>query len=597
MRWAEWLVCVPLLMYVAVSLDGTNTYEELGAVLSMGMSIVFGFLMQFQYSMTTSSVLLSFSFLSFIMAFLFLYKIQYRISLNYHKYHTESILNINAEISSRKLGLFRLLFLLMPTFPIVYLLAFCNIITPNQTEVAYMICDVSTKLLFSSVCMDINVEILQLVLASEMSINDSRRSFLRYVFHEVRVPLNSISMGICLLSTSNNLSKSEKENIIMMKEATNFMTDTLNDVLSIQKIEEGKLELHFAPFNLEDSIRSILSSLKGNIITKESNIIVTISSMMPTTLLGDKSRVEHILANLLSNALKFSPKGSKVELSVEPKVEDFFEYAPSRKFSEFSFSQSRHGTRPRHCTVLFSVKDYGPGISEADQKQLFIPYMQVRPGELQQGRGSGIGLAICKELAKLHGGDIECISSLGHGSTFIVTIPFQTVADTNGEFPRKSHLASSSTKTMSVHRSRSTTLSESLSSNMTDSSSLPSLKKNSFNNISNARRSFNSLLTSTLTDSSNCSTSNGNGNGNGTSSNNNTRRKAAWSDQNSNSINNTNNCKVVPASATSEEYKRDEESNFIIAGVVDDISASPSPSSRLRKKFLLVDGKFQYFSK
>ena len=135
------------------------------------------------------------------------------------------------------------------------------------------------------------------------------------------------------------------------------------------------------------------------------NILVQIHKTVPVEIYGDRFRLEHVMNNLLSNAIKFSPDNGSIclSLSYETKTVN---------------------------SLTFAVRDYGPGISDEDKKQLFKPFMQVRPGELQKGRGSGLGLSICKNMVKLHMGSIDCQSTVrsdpmdvtSGGSEFFFTI-------------------------------------------------------------------------------------------------------------------------------------------------------------------------------
>jgi len=112
--------------------------------------------------------------------------------------------------------------------------------------------------------MDLHVDLLAKVeraLSEEKKANDARRGFMKYLFHEVRTPLNSITMGIDMLKMSEGLQSAEREYLEMMTGATEFMTDTLNNVLNMHKIEEGKLELDMAPFSLVEAVEKVTPSL------------------------------------------------------------------------------------------------------------------------------------------------------------------------------------------------------------------------------------------------------------------------------------------------------------------------------------------------
>jgi hypothetical protein len=146
---------------------------------------------------------------------------------------------------------------------------------------------------------------------------------------------------------------------------------------------------------------------RAQVEAKNINILVQVHKNVPIEIYGDRYRLEHVMNNLLSNAIKFSPDHSEICLSLS------------------------YETKVQHA-VTFAVRDYGPGISNDDRQQLFQPFMQVRPGELQKGRGSGLGLSICKNMINLHRGSIDCTSVVrldptdmsSGGTEFFFTIPF-----------------------------------------------------------------------------------------------------------------------------------------------------------------------------
>eukprot|EP01035_Chromulina_nebulosa_P069643 gene69643-biopygen47649 len=109
-------------------------------------------------------------------------------------------------------------------------------------------------------------------LEKERYASDCRRNFMKYLFHEVRTPLNSLTMGIELLWTREGLDSTDVELLTMMKGSAEFMGETLNDVLSMQKIEEGKMELTLVPFKIRTSIAKILSALTGSAFSKNIRI-------------------------------------------------------------------------------------------------------------------------------------------------------------------------------------------------------------------------------------------------------------------------------------------------------------------------------------
>jgi two-component system sensor histidine kinase BarA len=312
-------------------------------------------------------------------------------------------------------------------FPVNYLLSHYGWLTPGETIGVFEVLSVATKSLYVAVIMDVHLEMLiqtQRALTEEQRANDARRAFLKYIFHEVRTPLNSLTMGIELLQRSDDLKGTDRESLLMMKGASDFMCDTLNDVLSLQKIEEGKLELEMNPFSLEETITKVFFTFSGSAMSKGIRLVKLVAEDVPRSLIGDRYRVEHTISNLVSNAVKFSSHNSIVRVLAE------VESIGSKK------AGFEDGQPP--ALVKVSVQDQGPGISEENQKKLFKNYVQIRPGQLQQGQGSGLGLSLCKQIVTLHGGTIGVSSVEGQGSTFFFSIPF-TVHDSSSEVSMASY--------------------------------------------------------------------------------------------------------------------------------------------------------------
>ena len=307
-----------------------------------------------------------------------------------------------------------MLTLVLPIFTIIYFFALIGWMGPPETICVFQLLSVATKGFFAYFVLGSHLGMVDpatRALIEEKRANEARRQFLRYIFHEVRTPLNSLTMGIDILERSDNLDEFELESLLMMRDASTFMSETLNDVLSMQKIEEGKLELELAPFSIRECVSKVYSTFRGSLITKDVTFKRLISDNVPTQMYGDRFRIEHLLANLLSNAIKFSPKHGNITVSVT--------------------AESIPG-EPDMVRVTVSVTDEGPGISEEDQKKLFSSFMQIKVNELQQGQGSGVGLALCKQIVMLHGGTIGVKSSAGAGSTFFFSIPFKLLEKQTG---------------------------------------------------------------------------------------------------------------------------------------------------------------------
>lgn len=300
-------------------------------------------------------------------------------------------------------------------YPFIYALSSFGFIGYDATTILFSTTNYMYKNVFSIVLLDSYLVVLDpniVQLTSEQLANSSRRLFLRYVFHEVRVPLNSIAMGIQVLKGKNSLGEEEMGLLNMITESAGFMSQTLNDVLSIQKMEDGKLELDLRPFWLPSMLKRVISSQDGSLRSKNIEVQSAICDSIPNRLIGDRYRVEHVLANLLSNAIKFSPENSIIYINVTAGV-----------------------VSDQVQNVVFHVIDKGMGISKEDIETLFQAYAQIRPGDFQKGRGTGVGLSICKEIVHLHGGEIKVKSRLqseypaDHGSEFYFNIPFSVAND------------------------------------------------------------------------------------------------------------------------------------------------------------------------
>lgn len=324
----------------------------------------------------------------------------------------------------------------MPLFAFTYLLAFWRIIDAPQTILIYQFLTMATKGLYASILMDIHKEALLLAqdeLDEERRANDSRRSFLKYLFHEVRTPLNSLSIGIEILNRCDKLDAVERESLLMMAGASEFMAGTLNDVLSMQKIEEGKMELEFRPFSLSDAVQSVFFTFKGAAIAKNLRMVKVIADDVPERAMGDKFKIEHVVGNLLSNSIKFSPNGGTITVSVTvvdnsmlpPRIPD--KSTPIRR-SNLSNSLQIYLEESDPVdvkAVMVSVRDEGPGIPKELQTKLFGNFVQIRAGDLQNGGGSGLGLSLCKQITQLHGGLVGLESEEGQGSLFYIILPLQ----------------------------------------------------------------------------------------------------------------------------------------------------------------------------
>ncbi|PWG82227.1 response regulator [Pararcticibacter amylolyticus] len=234
--------------------------------------------------------------------------------------------------------------------------------------------------------------------AEELEVSTKYKSeFLANMSHELRTPLNSILLLSRLLSENNdtNLNDEQIEYAKVINTSGNGLLALIDEILDLSKIEAGKMDLEFADVALSD----ILSDMKSlfSPIAREKNLefITEIKEDLPEKIRIDKMRLEQILKNLLSNALKFTSRGS-VTLSVSPAKKNY---------------------------VNISVKDTGIGIPAEKQDHIFEAFQQADGSTRRKYGGTGLGLSISRELAKLLGGEIRLTSEPDRGSEFTVIVP------------------------------------------------------------------------------------------------------------------------------------------------------------------------------
>ena len=434
--WAEWQSTVPLMFYLTVILDPVKQKLSLAdklVILGAGTGLFTLILpnLQLPYSLGLISFLIANITMTASLFYLYFDSARHLQSVVLEtatmKRELTPIDFMKHQVAKRKFMCSIFLNLFFPIFPLVYYLKALDIISERNFIQLIFILNFLAKNVFCILVMDAHTELLDpqtYQLISEKHANDTRRGFLRYVFHEVRVPLNSVSLGLELLHESKELPKAERETVDVIREATSYMASTLNDVLSIQKIEEGMFKLEYKDFNIRDMINTVVAYFKGQLLSKEILFSKNIALDVPNYVVGDRFRLEHVLGNLISNAIKLSENGGRVIVSAQRAIE----FDNNNTKNE---SVSNNDTQAV-MNIRFSVSDEGPGISLEDQEMLFKPFVQIRPGELQQGRGSGVGLAICKDIVALHGGILGCHSALRDyelktgGSEFYFCIPFGT---------------------------------------------------------------------------------------------------------------------------------------------------------------------------
>lgn len=234
--------------------------------------------------------------------------------------------------------------------------------------------------------------------------NNAKSVFLATVSHEIRTPMNAV-LGMLEMLGLSGLTEDQRNTVEVARESSRSLLRIINDILDLSKIEAGKLDLHVEPILLRNAVRDVrtmfsgVASGKGLVITEE------IDAAVPEAVWADPVRLRQVLANFISNAVKFSERGQVAievsQLAVDP------------------------AGRPQ---LRFSVRDTGRGIPPEVQEKLFQPFVQGEGAAVRTAGGTGLGLAICRRLCELMGGTVSLESTVGTGTVVSAILPLRSAA-------------------------------------------------------------------------------------------------------------------------------------------------------------------------
>jgi len=244
---------------------------------------------------------------------------------------------------------------------------------------------------------------------------EAQAKFLANMSHEIRTPINAV-IGMNEMILRENENETVEEYAQNIKRASNMLLELVNEILDFSKIESGQLEIIEDNYYLADIIRDEKLLLDTRIGGKPIDIQIEVDKNLPIVLYGDEMRVKQILTNLLSNAAKYTEKGT-ITLKV------FFQWINKERIS-----------------LCFQIKDTGVGIKEEDLPTLFEEFRRLDMNRNRNVEGSGLGLNIVRQLVYLMQGNINVDSEYGKGSTFTVFIPQKVIDSTPiGDYEKSAH--------------------------------------------------------------------------------------------------------------------------------------------------------------
>ncbi len=236
--------------------------------------------------------------------------------------------------------------------------------------------------------------------------NLAKSDFLAKISHDMRTPLNGV-LSVFQMLQACKLSSKVRKLVEMGNISGKWMLGIIGDSLDLVQIEAGRINLDLREFNLLPVLEVLKESCAYTAARKKIEIRWKQQSGLPNHCLGDRSRIKQVVANLIDNAIKFTPEGGRVAVIVSG--------IPSSEGS--------------NSLIRFRVIDTGPGLSSENITQIFEPFFQLSRRSPNHVQGMGLGLAIVRELVELMGGTIKVASRIGRGSVFSVTLPLGSARD------------------------------------------------------------------------------------------------------------------------------------------------------------------------
>ena len=249
---------------------------------------------------------------------------------------------------------------------------------------------------------NMNQALSEAVRAAETA-NRAKSNFLSNMSHDIRTPMNAI-IGFTTLAVSNiDDKKRVRDYLGKILSSSNHLLSLINDILDMSRIESGKIHLEETEVSLSDVLHDLKTIISGQIHAKQLELYMDAMDVTNEDVYCDKTRLNQILLNLLSNAVKFTPAGGTVSVRI----------------------RQCPGTQKGSGLYEIRVKDNGIGMSQEFAKKIFSPFERERTSTVSRTQGTGLGMAITKNIVNMMGGTIEVHTEQGKGTEFIVRLPFR----------------------------------------------------------------------------------------------------------------------------------------------------------------------------
>ena len=248
-----------------------------------------------------------------------------------------------------------------------------------------------------------NQALSEAVRAAETA-NKAKSTFLSNMSHDIRTPMNAI-IGFTTLAVSNIDDKKRVQDYLgKILSSSNHLLSLINDILDMSRIESGKIHLEETEVSLSEVLHDLKTIISGQIHAKQLELYMDAMDVTNEDVYCDKTRLNQVLLNLLSNAVKFTPAGGTVSVRI----------------------RQCHGTQKGSELYEIRVKDNGIGMSQEFVQKIFSPFERERTSTVSRTQGTGLGMAITKNIVDMMGGTIEVQTEQGKGTEFIVRLPFRT---------------------------------------------------------------------------------------------------------------------------------------------------------------------------